>query len=337
MTDPSDRDAPGPPAAPVPIAAPPGFGVTIDSFGAGGGNAELVHEDLRHVDHLGGNWVRVNVSAAHLVESWERADGGVVLRQDAVAQMRAVLHEAEDRGLSVCLMYVDTFPDPEAPLRTWTERTEAWWEAISAAFAPAAAMVQVFNEATGFHPRLLQAVPSDEQDAYLVEFAAALDSARTIVHRHAPGAVVTTNLYGWPVGDAIEERWVRELEVLAPVQDVITVDAYVDWGVAGWETLHDLPERMARLRERFGRPVVLGEIGVSDHGIAPEVQADRIATIVQVLKDAVPEVHAVFLYQMRDWDGAEGHEARFGLLEADGTPKPAYTRLEEIGLEVPAS
>lgn len=336
----SAREHDGPPTpqqASSRVASGPaaGIGVTIDSFGSydpAGGDLDAILGDLDAVAALGGTWARTNLSAGHLVDSWGAEGEPVRLREGAVAQLHAVLDRAERLGISMCLMYINHYPDAEAPAATWIDRTAAWWDAASAEFAPRIAMAQIFNEASATHYRFHSGIDRADLRTYREELAALLLRAREVIHRHHPGVLITTNLYGWPVGDEVEEDWIRALDQLAAVQDVLTLDAYVDWDDEGAEDLNGLLERLAGLRERYGRHVAIGEIGVSTYGLAESVQADRIETVVRTVKDAVPAVYATFLYQLRDWTADGDHEESFGLMHADGTPKEAYRRLERIGL-----
>lgn len=311
---------------------PPGMGATIGSFDDTGSNAADLHEDLRRISELGGTWARMNLSAGHLVSDWDAPDGPVTLRPAAVEQNHALLDDAAQRGLAICMMYINHYPRTEASHATWVERTTAWWRVASAEFAPKIAMAQIFNEAAGHHYRFYRDVPAVREEAYRREMADLILLARSVIHEFNPQVQVTTNLYGWPVGPDIEEQWNRELQALAPVQDLLTVDAYVDWDDEGAETLNGLIPRIARLEETFGKKIAIGEIGVPGLGLAPSVHADRLERIVTIVKDALPTAYATFLYQLRDSTTGPPFEQTFGLLEADGTPKEAFLRLERIGL-----
>lgn len=317
---------------PLTIGPAPGIGATIGSFDLEGTNGAALHEDLRRLSELGGSWARTNLSAGHLVADWNAPDGSVALHPAAVERTHALLDDAAERGIAVCMMYINHYESVEASHAEWVERTTAWWRVASAEFAPKIAMAQIFNEAGGHHYRFYRDVPAVREEAYRAEMADLILRARSVIQEVNPQVQITTNLYGWPVGPAIEEQWNRELQALAPAQDLLTVDAYVDWDDEGAETLNGLIPRIARLEETFGKKIAIGEIGVPGLGLAPSVHADRLERIVTIVKDALPTAYATFLYQLRDSTTGPPFEQTFGLLEADGTPKEAFLRLERIGL-----
>lgn len=327
-------------AAPAPVRDVPRgtMGATIGSFTDDGSNLDRLLQDLDDVVALGGTGIRLNMGAGHLVGHWNGDDGdSVTLRESAVAQMHTLLDGAAERGLLVYLIYMNHYDinpadDHEPSDEVWLRKTSQWWRAISQEFAPKAAVVQVFNEASGSHYRRPVSIPEDELPAYLEDYRSKIEICRDIVHEADPDVLVTTNLYGWPVGDAREEIWHRELDVIADTLDLITVDAFVDWNDVGAETLNGLLERVARLEETYGKQVAIGEIGVSTGDLSQTVQADRLQIVAEILAGEESTIYLGFLFQLRDTNSYSVHESSFGVLEIDGTPKEAFGRLRETRL-----
>ena len=66
-------------------------------------------------------------------------------------------------------------------------------------------------------------------------------------------------------------------------------------------------------------------------GVSPQQQADFFAETIELLDDQYPEVTQVFWYNLRDReDGSDRHQANFGMLEHDLSPKPVLDRMREV-------
>lgn len=318
------------------------FGVTIRS-----GDRQQVLSDIDHVAALGGTAIRLGAGWGDLVESPGWPGDPFVLSAAAVADMHAVLDAARARGMAVQMMWINTMHDQSWSHDDWLAKTRQWWEALAAEFATKVDQVQVFNEAGGHHYRFYVGLGKEPttitvwngdqvtipaHPEYLVDLADKIGQAAEIIHRHDPSTQVTTNLYGWPVGPQVEQDWVTQLDVLSPVLDIISLDAYLDWNE--WEhnkvEFGRLRERVARIRARYGKEVIIGEFGEStiNSGGAEEVQRDRYLEMLDVLRATDSPIETAFAYQLHDGNGTD-HEGSFGLLRPDGQPKLAYTAIAD--------
>lgn len=89
-------------------------------------------------------------------------------------------------------------------------------------------------------------------------------------------------------------------------------------------------------------PVVVGELGWSTHpnaadtpqesrGVTGDEQAAYLAAALQLVASRFPYVAAVFVYDDRDTDTDDAHQANFGLLTRDLEPKAALSVLGATG------
>lgn len=99
----------------------------------------------------------------------------------------------------------------------------------------------------------------------------------------------------------------------------------------GWDAV-----RYARyLRRRFGKPILLAYVAVSSHGGWEERQAEALRDLVDA-QDALREqgVFGVIYFQLQDDPEHIGFfgaaERRFGLIDAEGHPKPAFYAFREL-------
>lgn len=318
------------------------IGVTIGSAE----DTERALQDIEDVAALGGTGIRLGAGWSELVGPGAGEPGDpLTMDPEGVANMHRILDAARARDMTICFMWINTMHDQSWAYDDWLAKTEQWWEALAREFAAKVDQVQVFNEASGYHYRFYVDVEEQPKTItvwdgsevtipgraeYLVDLASKISLAGEYVHRYNPAALVTTNLYGWPVGPQIEQVWMDDLDVLAEVQDIITLDAYVPWKdwPKNWKDLGRLRKRVARIRKRYRKPVVIGEIGdsVQDSDGSESVQAWRLMETVDNLRQKGSPIEFAFLFTLRDWEpGNQG----FGLMTEEGEPKEAYTALLE--------
>jgi hypothetical protein len=98
--------------------------------------------------------------------------------------------------------------------------------------------------------------------------------------------------------------------------------------------------RSAMLAQGDDKPIWLTETGWSTHantsttpswgrGVTEDQQADYYKRTITFLAGAHPYVKAVFFYTERNVDTTDVHEANYGMLRYDLTPKPAYTAMQQ--------
>lgn len=325
---PAPGDAPGDGATPTPNAGPSAapmgldpsrteIGITITNPSAD--DREGFIADLEEAATLGMTWVRFAVVAHDVVDGWGDGDRPVELDEDEMEALVWGIDQATARDLRVCLMTVDA-PVPDVDPETSLAMLRHYWEALADALAPGVPQWQIFNEPDGQHFQTFEAFSVGPSEEYLGHLAECLSVAREVIHSRNPDALVTTNLYGFPVNDATEESWVRVLDAIARSIDVITLSAYPQLNEG---ELLELPERIQRLEERYGLDVVIGEIGLQtcEDCFTEQQQASAFDRYLEAL--AASRARVVFFYELRDSDGETG-EGTFGVLRADGTEKPAH-------------
>jgi hypothetical protein len=296
------------------------FGITIAGSRDGGLGLQ---RELDLATELGLGWVRFGVDIDAVVRSWGDAQNPVDMDEQGLEALARDVAAVRQRGLQVCLLLVDARTGDDLDEPAFLQRMREYWDAVARAVGDQSYVWQVFNEPDGWDPRSTEPLEGEATPAYLAFLARALGEAQAALHRHAPRALVTTNLYGYPVDDARERRWTEIFDVIAPNLDVLTVDAYPDLDA---EALDALPARAKRLADRYGTSMMIGEIGLptGDDRFDEADQADAYARYVEVLDE--PSLLASFFYELRSADGSG-----FGILREGGNPKPAFTVLRRAG------
>jgi hypothetical protein len=89
------------------------------------------------------------------------------------------------------------------------------------------------------------------------------------------------------------------------------------------------------------KPIWFTEFGWSTHantptmaawqrGVTPETQAQYLVRTITLVRAKYPYVQRVFWYKERALKGDDTHNAGYGLLKTDLSPRPAYTALKAL-------
>lgn len=278
--------------------------------------------DLRAVKDNGGTWVRFGVRAYDVVEDWDD-DGTIRFDAEGMDTVDAALDLATAAGLEVYLVTADTVPEEvvDRSARPYLEIMTEYWRTLAERYGDRVAVWQVFNEADGGHFRTGDGLGGELPPAYLEELALVLERAATTIRTAAPRVDVTTTANGYPVDNAMEEHWARYFGAVSGPLDVVAVGLYPQ--VDG-PAISSLSDRVSRLRDRVGKPVLVAELGLQTcRGCFSEAdQGTYVAASLRELRSA--PVRAVLVYELRDSD-----EYGFGILHRGWTPKSGAEEISE--------
>lgn len=312
-----------PPPAPTPTPLPvPRGSFSRFGFHIGAPTPEELPRFRQDVDTIRGlemGWVRFAVLATEVVSSWGPEGTAPRMNEEGLKALDEAVGAARDQGLRIVLITVDVWNHPVSGQTAFLAKMRQYWDAIARRVGDRVDVWQVFNEADSTHYRDQTDVsPSDA--GYMAQLARAVGVARDTVRAVAPTVRVTTNLYGYPVDEAMVQRWDLGIAALDPVVDVITLDAYPQLSTTGTERLVDY---LATAQQRTGKAVFVGEIGLQTcRGCFSEGDQRRAYELyLSHLADSVAE--AVLFYELRDIEG------QFGVLTSGGGAKPAFERLQD--------
>lgn len=258
---------------------------------------QIVATDLDRVASLGATAIRVFLTSEYFADP--------ETRDDALERLAKLLEIAEDAGLKVVPTMFDLKPsyDPTG----WgldLETLSAVLPVLTA--SPAVTLLDLKNEPDLDYPGVGRA-----------KVQAWLSTMAILAREQAPGLPLTI---GW-----------SNAEVAADLGDLVDVVSYHDYA-----DVNGSAARLAAVRARTGRPVMVTEIGASSYNLlagfpgSPDSQAsaltDRLA--------ALAEADGVFVWTLYDFPKVDAAavggspwvqrlQGAFGLLRADGTEKPA--------------
>lgn len=264
--------------------------------------------DVDTLEEHGQNLIRTGIYAWMVAPKSDTWDPG------KAAFFRDQLDYARERGLAVN-MVVPGAPDWARSFEFDEYRsTCTWfWTQMRQSFGDHVDLWQAYNEAD--HAHYQEFTPATRDATYLGEFAQMLGVARETLGRD--GVPVTTNLTGWPLNDEREQEWYLVLDAIGDQLDLISIDLYP---ADNENEIAALTERLARVRERYGKPIFVAEIGLQttpDSWTEPE-QQEFVTAAIEQLRTA--ELWGIALYELRD------HKIRagFGIKKADGSLKLGF-------------
>ena len=132
------------------------------------------------------------------------------------------------------------------------------------------------------------------------------------------GVPVTTNLTGWPMSNETEQEWYLVLDAIGDSLDVIGIDLYP---ADSEQEIAVLAQRMNRVRQRYGKPIFVAEIGLQttpDSWTESDQQRYVSAAITQL---RTVDLWGICLYELRD---QKAPQDGFGIVGADGKPKLGF-------------
>lgn len=285
-------------------------------------NVADAYKDLENMRLLGVKDLRMGFPASEVVDGWGDNKGTRVrVKLDVVAMYSKFLRRAKALGMKVTFLTVEGYIG-DVSYDFYIKQMREYWKLLASRLSRYVDVWQVFNEADGLHYRHYTSVDAEpDKDAYFRELGNAMSECRKIVQRYNPKTRITTNLYGYPINDEREQIWIKELDILHPSIDVITVSAYPQFS----ETeIKNLPERLGRLKKRYNKNVIIGEIGMQTCiGCFPtHYVAGAMQSYIQNLPS--DNIESVIFYTLRDGDDIDtgsGAE-RFGIYLNNFTQKP---------------
>lgn len=315
-----------------------------------GVNAHLLWSDVdpgernRILDALAGagaTWVRVDVGWASVEEAGRGSAAAWYLDE-----LDATVDAAGERGMRVWAMLWATpewardggsLSTPPADVDDYAAAAGS----LATRFAGRVAVWEVWNEAN------TEAFFTGSPAVYAALFRA----AATAIHAADPVAWVSTAgtasgdpawldavlaVLGPDAADLVDTVSVHPYPIPADAPPATVIDA--DGGNLGGIAATEAVVRAHGLDV----PVVVGELGWSTHpngadtpagerGVTVAEQARFTRDALEMVAAAYPYVAAVFVYDDRDTDATDVHQASFGVLTRDLQPKPALDELSRSG------
>lgn len=299
-------------ADPDPEETARGAGFTVN---APGETPDLTafNEQIATVAEEGGTWVRFGVPAVWAVEQWGQGDQ-MVFDERVLETIDDAIDSARDAGLSVYLITTDSYyMDDDREL--YRDIMSGYWGALADRFADRVDVWQVYNEADGWD--YVNADPDrDTGPEYLEKLADDLGLARDVIRERNPEVLVTTNASGYPVDETLEAEWQTFFDAMGDSVDAITVSVYPQMNETA---IAELPGELGALRDRYDKPVIVGEVGLQTCStcFSEQDQGEYVARTVDSIAEA--DVLATLVYELQD-SGTDG-EGTFGALRIDGTKK----------------
>jgi hypothetical protein len=278
--------------------------------------------DLAALRGTGANWIRFGV------QSWQLGGwyGDRWYWDDTTRRfLGGCVEQARAEGLKISLTLAAMADVPSWSFTEYLRVNRIYWAGVAEIVAGAGGVDvwQVYNEHDTAHFRDQSAISGPPTTEYLAQLREAISSCRQIVRSTLTGTLVTTAVSGLTVDANTEARWYHFYDVVAPSVDLIGLNCYPgDWV----EQIDNLPGRLGRVRNRYGKQVVVTEIGVpTERGGHITVAAAQNVLPLMMGRAAAAAPLAVLVYQLRNCgDDPYSAEENFGVYNQDGTRRDTY-------------
>jgi hypothetical protein len=300
------------------------FGFTRE-FGYGVAGLATFKHDVDEMAAHGQKWVRAGIA------SWDAQSGGSGTKINWTESTFRYLDQEIDyvlqKGMRLFLVTAEMPGWAESsPLRSYKMSAAAYCAYIANRYKGKISVWQIFNE-TNMEDFKTHG-PAVLNSAYLREERGVLAYLRRTIKTIDPSIAITTNSGGFHLNDALQEHYFIFFDGIQDQLDMITLDLYPGTDL---DQIDVLADRVTTARRRYGKPVSVGEIGLQTctgcwGGDPFARQRETLVASMARLKQGRAAV--VLVYEYRDWgnDPSDG-EQNFGIVEYDGSHKPAYDAL----------
>lgn len=299
----------------------PGFGfmVLFSTSGEGPG-LEDFKKDIDILAENGQQWVRMGIVGWEIMEVWGH-ERNILWDEPALKEYEAAIDYANSKGLSIFLITADADNNPDTAFDDYKVTLRQFWDTLARRFADKVDVWQVYSESDSAHFRLLSEPIEDITPEYLSDLGSMLAIARESIKAANPEVLLTTTTMGWPMSDEIQDRWHEYFDGISQHLDVISLDVYP---ADDEEEIELLPVRINETKRRYGKPVIIAEIGLQVAGQwTTEDQRIFVPAAIEAAKKAVPL--AIIVFQLRD----EGTNA-FGLIRENRVPRPSFSAAIDV-------
>lgn len=298
---------------------PPDIGFTVNADPRSLADFEVDLADLRRT---GATWIRFGIQAWQLGgwygDRWYFDDGARAFLGTCVGQARAA-------GLKISLTLAAMADTPSWSFSDYLRINGIYWAEVARIVAGNGGVDvwQAYNEHDTAHFRDQSVLVGPPSADYLGQLSTAISACRDTVHNLMPATRVTTAVSGLTVDDNTEARWYHFYDVVAAAVDVVGLNCYPgDWV----EQIDNLPARLGRVRNRYGKQVVVTEIGVpTERGGRISIPTAQTVLPLMIQRAASAAPLAVLVYQLRNWgDDAYAAEQNFGIYTHDWHRRETY-------------
>lgn len=280
-------------------------------------------------------WVRMDLVTHEIAPS----GNGVTINwnKKGLSVYDEAINYARKRKLRV--MIASTVPvfAKEYSKEDYQQVAKAYYGFLAKRYKGKVAIWQLFNEPNIHHFRDHSHNPALMDDPnYVSELKAVFQASSQAIKRSDKAANVTTSVSHW-VGARPPEAFLSQTSVLFDALDesldLITLNLFPDMSM---EEIDRLPTYVKYFKEKYGKEVVIGEIGVSTKpgvGFTESDQARYMGLAIKSLKQGDVRPKVILFYELMDqtiFQSPLDHENYYGTLYNDGTKKSSFEDIVSI-------
>ena len=328
-----------------------GFNTHMRPGTEGTGESHTFEWFKREVDWLAQNEmdiVRLNLQEWDAVDNSISTKEHIVWNDEKIDVYKQALTYAKEKGLEV--FFVVTPPTFATTRYTgdfdnYLEAIDVYYRGVAERFKGLVDIYQITNEPDDQSFYTYADINRTEQEteeeykeryfAYVKELGRVVQRGSAAIKSVEPQVRTTVNVSKWVVPDpgiGYEEVAVFDAVCGYPLLgqtdgncrtiDAVTIDFYPD---LDQEEIDSLSDQVKYYNERYGLPVVIGEMGMPTIGQnTPEMQVSSVTLSIESLMSGIVLPESIIIYELRDQSRGDGTGNKYGIMNPDGTPKESF-------------
>ncbi len=303
-----------------------GFNTHLRGDAQSGQNLDLTHfkHNVDLLKNAGQTWIRFDMREDQIIKM--SSPTVINWNEHNLQTYDEAIEYARKQGLKIFIPV--GIPNGITSGMTQTELeifAHHFYGGLAGRYAGKVAVWQIANEADVHDFRSYDKIMREMPQDYLNAFAGVVQNGSDGIHQADPNALVTVNMSWWfGSGRNLESEGQRLFGAVVNSIDIITFDFYPDTSTAN---ISKMPKIVADFSQKFGKPVIVGELGLPTASFSVKDQGHYMGLSVGALKGGLVTPRAVLMYELTDEANISGNEGSFGFLQTDGTPKPSWQQI----------
>lgn len=264
------------------------------------------------------SWIRFNLINSGALS--QNPDGSINF-SEGIGVFDEAIKYAKKRGLKIA--FVTNVPDSNAslPINEYIDQAAAFYAQIAERYGDYIDTWQIFNEPDTHHFRDYTELKFFDEEGkykgfepgYLDDLAKVVAASASAIKAVIPDSKITMNASLWgPDRNKVLDRTERFIDAVYKYLDFISLNPYPD--IYNPSSAQTIPQDVEHFYNRYGKDIVIAEIGVSSLDIQdPERRSKILLDQLSAIKGGKIKPKSILFYEMRDEPAAqEPREREFG-------------------------
>lgn len=307
-------------------------------------NFEAFKRDVDYIAENGMKMIRLNLQEWDAVDNSASTKENIVWNEEKIEVYRQALAYAKEKGLEVNFVVTPpTFATEQYKddINLYCEAIDSYYKGVAERFSELVDIYQILNEPDDhsfFTYADINRMPDESEVdyknrylSYVAKLGKVVQTANNSIKSVDQNVKTTVNVSKWVVPDpgiGIEEVAIfdaacgyvpgGQADGKCSTIDIITIDYYPDLDE---KEIADIPSQIEYFRNRYGLPVIIGELGMQTGHWTELQQAQSINKTIDSVMGGSVLPQAILIYERRDQSLGDGTGNTYGLFDANENPK----------------